>query len=175
MVSADAHRSSEFFATEYYRGEGFVKSFEFFGVVGIGVFFDGKFFIVGVVAWVDAYFVDVFCRFHGGGREKMYISDKGDVTLCVFECLCDGAEGLGRFFVWGGDANDFATGFSEGEALFDSGLYILGWGGGHGLDANGIFASNGGVADANFSSGYALCVEARDAIGMGMVWILCLC
>ena len=126
----------------------------------------GKFFIIGVVPWIDANFVDMVDGFHGGGRKKMYISDKGNVTLCVFECLCDGAEGLGRFFVWGGDANDFATGFSEGEALFDSGLYILGWGGGHGLDANGIFASNGGVADANFSSGYALCVEARDAIGM---------
>lgn len=168
MVGADAHGSSEFFATKHDGGEGFVESFEFLGVVGIGVFFDGKFFIVGVVAWVDAYFVDVFCRFHCGGREKMYISDEGDVALCVFEGLCDGAEGLSGFFVWGGDTNDFATGFSEGEALFNSGLNVLGGGGGHGLDANGIFASNGGVSDADFSGGYALCVVARGAIGMGM-------
>ena len=114
MVGADAHSSSEFFATEDDGGEGFVESFEFLGVIRIGVFFNGEFFIIGIVAWVDAYFVDMVDRFHGGGRKEVNVGYKRDVALCVFEGFGDGAEGLGGFFIGCGDTYDFATRFSKG-------------------------------------------------------------
>ena len=55
----------------------------------------------------------------------------------------------------------WAQGFS-----FDSSLYVLSRCGGHGLDANWVFASNGSITDANFSSGYALGEVARNTVRM---------
>ena len=83
----------------------------------------------------------------------MYVGYEGEIALGGSEFFGDGFECLGGFFIWGGDAYDFAASFGEGEALLDGGLDVLRLGGGHRLDAYGVAASDRGVADAYFSGG----------------------
>jgi len=52
VVGADAHGAAQFLAELDERGEFLFDSFEFSEVLVVGVFLDGKFFGIGVIAWV---------------------------------------------------------------------------------------------------------------------------
>jgi hypothetical protein len=117
VISTDAHSAAQLFATKYYRGKGFVQPFEFFGVSGIGIFEDGEFLFVRVVAWIDTYFLDVEGGLHRSGGEEVNVSDQWHVTFGGAELFRDFAERLGGGFVGCGDTDDLAARFSEGKTV----------------------------------------------------------
>ena len=147
MISTDAHSAAQLFATKYYRGKGFVQPFEFFGVSGIGIFEDGEFLFVRIVAWIDTYFLDVESGLHRSGGEEVNVSDQWHVTFGGAELFRDFAERLGGGFVGCGDTDDLAARFSEGKSLRDGSIDVLRVSRRHRLDADRIVATDGDVAD----------------------------
>ena len=53
-----------------------MESIEFFGVRCVGVFEHRKFFLIGVVAGIDAYFLDMLDCFHCGLRKEVDIGNE---------------------------------------------------------------------------------------------------
>ena len=147
MISTDTHSAAELFAAKYYRGKGFVQPFEFFGVSSIGIFEDGEFLFVRVVAWIDTYLIDVEGGLHRSGGEEVNVSDQWYVTFRGAELFRDLAERLGGGFVGRGDTDDLAARFSEGKGLRDGSIDVLRVGRRHRLDADWIVATDGDVAD----------------------------
>ena len=83
----------------------------------------------------------------------MNIGDQGDraETGCG-EFFPDGFEAFCRGHVGCGDAHDFATYFSQGDALPDSRSDILRITRGHGLDAHRVFAPHADGTNQHFVS-----------------------
>ena len=145
VIGADAHRAAELFAADHERGKRIVEAGEFGVVVGVGVFADGEFFLVGVVAGIDADFFDVLDGFHRGAREEMDVGDDRDVGEAGGgELGADVAQAAGGGDVGRGDADDLAADLGEGDGLLDGGGDVLGVARRHRLDADGI-----GAADAD--------------------------
>ena len=89
---------------------------------------------------------------HCGTGEKMDIGDEGHVATGGAQFTGNRAEGFGGFFIGSGDADDFATGFREGEGLFDGRGNVLRGGGRHGLYPQGLRTPDGKIADANLTA-----------------------
>ena len=79
MIRSDPHGTTQFLASQNKRGKGIVQAFQFLSVLGVAVFADLEFLSVGIVAWVDPDFVDVFHCFHGGLGKKVNIRNQGKV------------------------------------------------------------------------------------------------
>lgn len=127
-------------------------------VLAFGVVADFEFLFVGVVAGVDADFLDPFCGFKGGVWLEVDVCDEGDVAACGADLVGDVFEVGGVDFCLGGDADDFAAGVGECEDFCDAGGGVACVGGDHGLDADGVFAADADVSDhdlAGFSPGVA--------------------
>src|SRR5690606_17046658 len=134
--------------------------------VGVGVFVNGEFLFVGVVARVDADFLDVFDRFHGGGGEKVDVRDERDVAEAGGgELFADGLEACGGGDVGCGDADDFAADLGKGDGLADGGGDVLGVAGGHGLDADGVRAADADGADVDLGGIASVGAESGRAVG----------
>jgi len=169
VVGADAHGAAEFFALEYQRGERFLQSFQFLGVLVIGVFAGGEFFAVGVVAGVDADFLDPEGGFEGGGGDEMDVGDDrgwvaaaaqfGDDVFEVFRVLDAGC----------GDAEDFAAGFDDRDGFTDAGIRVHRVGDQHRLDADRVVAADADVADFDFAGAAALPEEGIGTVVHGSV------
>ncbi len=112
MVGADAHSAAELFAQQDKRGEGLFDAGELCGVFFIGVFDDGEFFLIGVIAGVDADAFHPLRGFEGSVGFEVDVGYDWDVAQAVFvEGTADVFEVGGVFTSGSGNANDLATSF----------------------------------------------------------------
>ena len=102
--------------------------------------------------------------FHSSGGEEVNVGDEGHIAFSGAQLLGDFAECFGGVFVGRGDADDFATRFSEREGLGNSGIDVLRVGRRHRLNADRIIAADGDIADVDDACIAALCLEARGAV-----------
>jgi hypothetical protein len=160
VVGADAHGAAQLFAQEHQGGEGFFNAVKLGLVFGVGVFADGEFFFVGIVAGVDADGFDPLGGFQGGVGFEMDVGHDGDVGEAV---LVEGAANVlevgGVFAGGGGDADDLAAGAGQEQGLAQAGFGVHGVGGEHGLDDDGVVAAHADGADNDFSGGTAAVLE----------------
>ena len=166
MVGADAQGAAEFLAAKDKWRNGLMDTLELGVVGGIGVFEDCELLFVGVVARVDADFLDVFDGLHGGGGKEMDVGDERDVAEAGgSEFLPDGPETAGGLDVGRGDADDLAADLGEGDGLAHGGLDVLRVAGGHGLHAHGIGAADSHGADLHLAGAAADGLEAGGGVG----------
>ncbi len=150
VVGADAQGSAQLFATADQRRNGFVQALELPCVLGIRVLMCARVFLVGVVARIDADFLNVFDRLHRGLRHEMNVGDERDVGKTGGgELGADLSQSLGGGDVGGGYADDFATDLGEGDGLADRRRDIQRVAGGHRLHPDRV-----GAADADGANFY---------------------
>ena len=141
-----------------------------FGVVFVvGVFLDGEFLFVGVIAGIDADDFDPFDGFHGGVGLEMDVGDDGDVAVLRAQFADDVLEIRGVFDGGRGDADELAADGDEFERLLDAFGGVHGVAGQHGLFHDGMIAADdhsavGRIADDNFARPPPLIKKWRFAI-----------
>ncbi len=113
VVGSDAHGAVEIFAEEDEGCEFLADAVEFLFVLGVCVFADFEFFLIGVVAGVDANFFDPFGGFEGGVGFEVDVGDEGCFAACGADFAGNVFEVGGVDFGLCGDADDFAAGVGE--------------------------------------------------------------
>ncbi|MFM1944158.1 MAG: hypothetical protein RI897_3140 [Verrucomicrobiota bacterium] len=175
VVGADAHGTAQIF-TQYDEGGKFlVDAFEFSVVLVVGVFAYGELLFVGIVAGVDADFLDPFGGFEGGFGFEVDIGDDGDVAVLVPEFLDDMLEVSGVFDRGGCDADELGACGDEFEGFLDAEVGVHGVAGDHGLDDDGVVASDGNasvlwVTDDDFAGESAGKGVGGWAVAHGGLW-----
>ena len=165
MVGADAQRTTERFRPQHQRRKRLVQAGKLPVVVGVRVVPHREFFLVGVVARVDADFFDVLHCFHRGARQKMNVRHERDMAKAGGrELLTNGSETLGGRDVGRGDAHDFAADLGQRDGLAHRGGDVLRVAGGHRLQTHGMVAADADRADEDFVGGPAGGLKARDAV-----------
>ena len=97
----------------------------------------------------------------------MDVRDQGHLEADGTQPPLDLADRLGIGGGRGGDAYDLAAGLHQADGLGQRGLHVLGTGGGHGLDTDGLSAAHGDRADLDFATLAALVDETARAIRRG--------
>ena len=95
----------------------------------------------------------------------MDICNQGDIHFCLSYDFGNLGEGFGCPDIRCGDADDFATGFSELDSLAGGGFDIEGIGGGHRLNPHRSGSSNYDRAYGDFPGFPANGLKERGAVG----------
>ena len=172
VVRADADGALEALAFEHERREFFLDALQLFHVLRVGVFLDGKFFGVGVVAGVHADDFHPLHSFHRGFRLEMDVGHDGHGAAAFAEFGDDDLQVRRVLHGRGGDAHDLATDGDEIERLLHTGGGVHRVTGDHGLHDNGAVAADddaavGGVADNDFAGDAAVMEEGGFAVFHG--------
>ena len=149
VICADAHRASVLLAKFHQRREAFANAAQLGFIFGVGVFLDREFFRVGVVAGVDADFLDPLRRLHRGVGFEMNVGDERDVAAALAQSGDDVLEIRCVFNGWRGDADDFTADGEEVECLLDGRGGVHRVARDHALHAHGIFAADGDSSSAD--------------------------
>ena len=99
------------------RREFFLDALQLGGVLLVGVFLDGEFFGVGVVAGIDADHLDPFGRFHRGVGLEMDVGDNRHVAAARAQFGDDVLQVRRVLHRRRGDAHDLAADGDEFERL----------------------------------------------------------
>ena len=164
VIGADAHGAAQADAVLHQRNELLLHVGHFSGVLIIGVFFDGEFLFVGIVAGVHADFFDPLHGFHGGVRLEVDVGDKRDIAAGGTDAIADVLEVFGDDAGLGGDADDLAAGFGEAQCFFDAGLGVARITGEHALNHHG-----GAATDLDVSNQNRACFAALVIVEVGAV------
>ena len=70
-------------AAPHQRGEALVEALPARGVLRVGVFADGEFLFVGVVAGIDAHLLDPLDRLHRGLGQEMDVGDERHIAATI--------------------------------------------------------------------------------------------
>ncbi len=124
---------------------------EFLIVFIIGVFTDGEFLLVRVVARIDANLFNPFCRLHRSFRLEMNVGHQRDVAISRAESLDNIFQVCSVLYGWRGDADDLTTNCDEIERLSDGFLSIHRVAGDHGLYADRMAAADTNFADTHLT------------------------
>ena len=165
VVGADAQRAAQFLRALDQRGKRVVQALQLGFVFVVRVFLDGEFFLVGVIARVDAHLLDVLDGLHRGGGQKVDVGDQrqlppprgGDLRADFLER----ARGL---LVRRGDADDFAAGLGQAEGLAHRRSHVLRQRSRHRLHPQRIRAADADDADLDLASRPAHGAKARGAV-----------
>ena len=169
VIRADADGALEPLAFQHERRELFLDTLQFLGVLRVGVFLDGKFLGVGIVAGIDTNDFHPFHRFHRGFGLEMDVGDNRHKTLLFVQFGDDVLQVRRVLHRRRGDAHDLATDGDEVERLLHAGGGVHRVAGDHGLDDDrmataGNNAAMRGVADDNLATLTALKEIRRLAV-----------
>ncbi len=155
VVGADAHGDAALLAKGDQRGKPLADAGKLGEVLLVGILDDLEFFRVGVVAGIDADFLDPARGFQGGLGLEMDVGDDGDLAALGAEAPDDVPQIGGILDRGGGDADDLAAYFHKGERLADAGLGVHGVAGQHGLEPDGMGSADANVPDHHLTGGPA--------------------
>ena len=156
VVRADADGAAEFLAELHQRRELFLDAPELLDVLLVGVFLDGEFLRVGVVAGIDADHLHPFGGFHRGIGLEVDVGDDRDQAAALAK-FSDDVLQVRRVLHGGrGDADDLAADGDEVERLLDGSRRVHRVAGEHRLhDDRATAAQNhaaaGGIAHDDFA------------------------
>ena len=126
------------FANAYQRGKALSDAFYFFQVLGVGIFYLFKFFLVYIIAGVYTHFLYNAGGYFGSIGGEMDIGHQRHAVATAVQFVFDGLQVFGFFFAGGGDAHQLGTRLNAADALLHGAQGIHGVGGGHGLHPNGV-------------------------------------
>ena len=159
MVGSDAHGAAEIFAEFDQRGEFGTDTVEFLLILGVGVLADFEFFLIGVVAGIDADFFHPFGSFESGVRLEMDVSDERHLAACGAHLAGDVFQIRGVDFRLCGDSHHFAAGVCEAEDFRDAGGGVAGVRGDHRLHADRVMRAYADVSDHHLAGDSAGVVQ----------------
>ena len=116
-------------------------------IVSVGIFFNGEFLFVRLVAGIDAHFFYVFDRFHRRRRQEMNICHQGHVREARRRKLgANVAQASRGRYIGRRDSNDFATDFGQRDGLPNRRGDVLRVAGSHRLQANRLISAYAEIA-----------------------------
>ena len=124
----------------------------------------GEFFLVSVITRIDAYFLDVFGRFHRCRWKEMDIGDKWYLAFCGANFFRDFSQSCGSSLIRRSNTNDLTSRLGKREGLSDCSINVLRLRSRHRLDADWIVSANVDATDINRSRGAATGLKSRIAI-----------
>ena len=126
---------------------------EFCGILFIGIFqmLKGATW-VNIVTWVDTHLLTVLCcHICRMGSEMDICHQRCRVAICL-QSGRDILHVLGLANALGGETNEFTSSINDAFGLSHRALRIVGVGGSHRLDADGVVATNGNVAHMGYAT-----------------------
>ena len=159
VVRADAHGAAVLLHEKDERREALADALQFGGVLRVGVFDDLEFLRVGVVAGVDADFLDPLRGLQRGLGFEMDVGHDRHAAAARAQPGDDVLEVRRVLHRRRGDADDFTPDRREIERLLDARRGVHGVAGDHRLHADGIAPADADGADAHLAGGAALVVE----------------
>jgi len=136
-------------------------------VFGVGIFAGCEFFLIGIVARIDAHFFHVLDRLHRRGGQKVNVRHQGHrAKTGGGELLPDLPEAFCGGHVRGGDPHDLAAHLGQRDALADGGVHVLRVAGGHRLQPERIRSADSDGAHLHGNGEAADGVKAGRAVGM---------
>jgi len=155
-------------APKHKRRERLVQALQLAVVIAVGVLADREFFLVRVIAGIDADLFDVLHRGHRGLRQKVNVGHQRDMAEAGGgELGADFAQALGRGHIGRGDADDFATGLRQRDRLLHRGGDILRIAGGHRLQPDRMGAADADSAHLHFDRAATDRAKTRNAVSHG--------
>src|SRR5579862_85475 len=167
VIGPDADADAALFAKLDQRREPAPYALQFGGVLVVGIFAHQEFLGIGVVAGIDADFLDPQGGFHRRLGLEMDGRDDGDVAPFGQEGFLDELQVLRVLHGGRGDADDLATHGGEVERLLDARGGVHGVACQHRLDADRVGAADADFAGADFARYPALAKRRVHAIWAG--------
>ena len=150
VVDADADGGVVRLADVEEGHEAVVNLLQFVGVFGVGVLvFDEASGRVDVVAGVDAYLLGIECGDVGHVGVEVDVGHERCVEAVGAYARIDVLQVLGLALALRGEAHELTAGLDDALGLRYAGLSVVGVGGGHRLDADGVVAAHVECADVH--------------------------
>ena len=151
VIGADSHRATEVLAELHQWHELLADALQFLGILGVAVFADFEFLLVGVVARIHADFLDPLGSLHRGVRLEMDIRHQRHAAARSPDLANDVFQIRGVNFGLCGDADDLTPGGIQLEHFFHAGRGVASVRGDHRLDADRIAAADAHTTDRHFA------------------------
>ena len=147
VVHTDTHGRMVLTANLQQRQQPLLNLLQFGGILLVGIFQllerTGR---VGIVAGVDAHLLHIMSRHLGHSRIEVDIGHKRHLASPLPEFLGNEPHVLRFLHPLGGESHIFASSLNNAQRLRHRSLDVIGRGGGHRLDSDGVVASEWRVA-----------------------------